>query len=1236
MEFEENVDVANLTKEMLHGFGYIDTIVWVYPDHWKNYTIAPIIENVHFHKYRNAMKHQTYYVTLNHETNTFHRWFLNSSMNQETDYFFTKLLAHHHIQPTNEHLSNEYTNAIRFDILVLSLSELSTYQWFTNKHKNMQHNIILDLDLDFFTCHDISHGILDYFGWNEQNPNNRKIETFNRLFEHHQYKPSHMHYEESNHALVSLMYHLSMINDYNYHVGQQHIPDRYNSDHDDATLAELEETNGNDVIEQSVRERLMHGYDVDSFPYSMPHILDSPIDKTNVQIPSILDAIDTALKDEAFLNIYDIQQLFHFLYRFHLEFGNETILQPMQYYLYIQDELDKTIEKLLDTTHKGEPETLPRYKVLPYVPEYLRDASLLDQDREIVTFPTNKQLKQWRLKWHQNMARDLGMGDVMLQKQNQLLNLNTDGDYNHQNNDDNNINYNHDGDIWNSINSNNNQREILSVDIQNDGETITSKLNVNEEHNYKQPATTGTSTIATTTATIDTTTTTTTTTSTTSLRTKMHQSEPSRMTSTKTPNNNSDKIIDLKILKNSVSKLTNKLLKNPFPKFTPEMLDALKDEDELYANLPPTREMMNNITNAMPTLEPSENAISPPRHFSNYTQIELWNLAGELFDILENYNDSHKVTLNNIQNYLKTNKVHPTNANIGHMMEYLRMQEDKLYTHDHNKFQARIKTHQRMRKDNMLEFDNPFEFTNSIQNVKFTGYIDMLSLQQIESSYLFKEWFDVLQHYADRDVLESFNNNNDDEEKSPFAEQFADQMARVNKLDPNFNNGGGISVRDHSQDELLSDTMFWRDNSIYWVPKYADIKLARDEPNAGEPLFLIQNEMNFQNHPNVNARIKNPMNYDNVEIEQEDADNDDHDEDNRDDDDSKINKKKDIFEKRLRAYNLSYITDWDLLDPIQQHFLRKTDHKALKQFVLALNFKQNTLLQWFIFCYFIPDTCEEGYSPFDYLDYKMQQISLHKREQFKQRKLKQRQMLSADNDATLDMPIEIDDSDIRTFFPEPEYHHEVFGMSLPWGDLWRLPLMINKEDKMVYTSMTDNEYGKLFIDQVNFGLSDDWVPSELHERVHYPSKRKILAQMNTIMKFLKQDNINLLAGGIELSTAHVNYHKYRKNGWLECAFMHKLNHTLRKFQDKPTFLRYKTFEGDKKFDHPRCVDKLMYEFDIEVYRHDDVKHMRLKGKDLNENRQFSPHFEYIPDFLTKQQMNERKINQEYMAKRSAE
>eukprot|EP01083_Nonionella_stella_P186229 681281_1 len=299
--------IANITNmtQYVHQYGYIDTIVWIYPDHWVNYTQS-FVYGLNYHRFRALISNRTYYVTPmgnNHYEYTFDAHGLK---HDEIELLQTKVFAKT-ITPRLHNDTYNSATSIRFRIYAIALSELQSLVTGANELFT-RNKVILDLDLDFFVCQSPSETLKDYFHWNDHGIG----DILNTFLSHHQYAPSHIHNEDLHYAMLVLLHQLS----HNQSESKSHGTGLRS---DDDFVDQFDESSG--------------------FKNK---------DKMKEDLPSIADLLQHAT--EYHLHPLELRDLLYHLYRFHLEIGDVEFVQPMRDYIQTHQHLDRYLLTMSNQT----------------------------------------------------------------------------------------------------------------------------------------------------------------------------------------------------------------------------------------------------------------------------------------------------------------------------------------------------------------------------------------------------------------------------------------------------------------------------------------------------------------------------------------------------------------------------------------------------------------------------------------------------------------------------------------------------------------------------------------------------------------------------------------------------------------------------------------------------------------------------------------------------------------------
>eukprot|EP01084_Bolivina_argentea_P205762 351449_1 len=246
----------NITNEMMK-IGYFPNVIWVYPDHWLNFSTT-IAYDVHYKLYLQYAQHQTYYITpLNGLTHKYSMLLSDTHSSDKHD-FWSNILFKNSIEMVDKELNS--SQSLKVDIMAIPLSTLLTEPSLISH----PHQIVLDIDLDFFCCQNIAENIMERFEWN-----NDLIQQLNTILNHHQYLPNHIPNDLYQNSLITLMHML---------IKNEQIP-----------------------------------------------MNDTKNKTKQISIPKISDIVKLASTNDSILSIYDLQHTLHFLYRFQLELGEEFI-----------------------------------------------------------------------------------------------------------------------------------------------------------------------------------------------------------------------------------------------------------------------------------------------------------------------------------------------------------------------------------------------------------------------------------------------------------------------------------------------------------------------------------------------------------------------------------------------------------------------------------------------------------------------------------------------------------------------------------------------------------------------------------------------------------------------------------------------------------------------------------------------------------------------------------------------
>lgn len=268
--FVDLENVSNLT-EFLQSIGYFSTVIWVYPDHWTNFS-KTVAFDIHLPLYRQYARHQTYYVTPLGGYNHQYSMLKTDKSNEDMHQFWEQQLFQNKIALTEQ--APDPSTSVRIDIMAISLSELST----DSSLLVGDHQMVLDVDLDFFSCQSVAENMMERFGWSEEH-----TLRLNDILSHHEYHPLHIPEEKHQESLITMMHLLNS---------------------------------------------------------NQEHWMEAAKDKVNpsATVPSISNLF-SVFAEESDLDLFDLRQALHFLYRLQMEVGQEHV-EPMQMFMAAHDQID--------------------------------------------------------------------------------------------------------------------------------------------------------------------------------------------------------------------------------------------------------------------------------------------------------------------------------------------------------------------------------------------------------------------------------------------------------------------------------------------------------------------------------------------------------------------------------------------------------------------------------------------------------------------------------------------------------------------------------------------------------------------------------------------------------------------------------------------------------------------------------------------------------------------------------
>ena len=290
-QLHETIDIS----QYVYQYGYINKIVWIYPDHWRNYS-KTFIHGLNYHRFRDVISNMTYYIRPI-GNNQYNFTFSSDGLsNDEIEFFETKLSFSKNITSQSYDIFDS-SKSIKLDINAIALSELQQLMENDDEILN-ESEIILDFDLDFFICQSPSETLKDYFDWNDD----ELIDLFNTYLSHHQYSPTHIHVNDLHHAMMVLLHQLS---------NNQSDPQK------------------------------SHGTGLrtnDDFKHELDLKLNYDKNKMQQDLPKISDAIQHAIQEG--LDPLELRDLLYHLYRYHLELNDPELMHPINDYLHAHHHLD--------------------------------------------------------------------------------------------------------------------------------------------------------------------------------------------------------------------------------------------------------------------------------------------------------------------------------------------------------------------------------------------------------------------------------------------------------------------------------------------------------------------------------------------------------------------------------------------------------------------------------------------------------------------------------------------------------------------------------------------------------------------------------------------------------------------------------------------------------------------------------------------------------------------------------
>ena len=270
------------------------------------------------------------------------------------------------------------------------------------------------------------------------------------------------------------------------------------------------------------------------------------------------------------------------------------------------------------------------------------------------------------------------------------------------------------------------------------------------------------------------------------------------------------------------------------------------------------------------------------------------------------------------------------------------------------------------------------------------------------------------------------------------------------------------------------------------------------------------------------------------------------------------------------------------LDEKQQHFLHNGDHSVLEKIVSEMKYKQKRLLSWMIFCSVHGAHCEEHVHPLrlkvknPYHNIENVNINISDG------------TISSDSNphSNLDLNFNQKWDKLNTHTTamhhvlELENKHHKYSRHLSEHRLGEIDWGMINSVPTIFTSDFHN-------DQLQFGMvrhmfDSQWLQFESGKELkHLPSRQEINSTIKQIINILAankkfNERFELVGAGVEVSFAHI---RSNLREWLECAFVNQLEASM--YKNKHTFVRYQTFlvqeyEPFIIVDHPKCVNHLWW------------------------------------------------------------
>jgi len=189
----------NVTQRVLE-LGFIDSVVWAFPDHWATFNRS-FVAKVDYHRFRRLIANLTFFLTPIGDDE--YVWSFSADGLDEHDIAFLESNRSSSLKLSAQSGADyDSAHSLRFRICAVTLSELQSS---ANELIPAHNAILVDFDLDVLVCASPSETLKAHFGWGDK----EMIATLNAHLTHHRYAPSHLHIEDVHYAMLTLLFQLS-------------------------------------------------------------------------------------------------------------------------------------------------------------------------------------------------------------------------------------------------------------------------------------------------------------------------------------------------------------------------------------------------------------------------------------------------------------------------------------------------------------------------------------------------------------------------------------------------------------------------------------------------------------------------------------------------------------------------------------------------------------------------------------------------------------------------------------------------------------------------------------------------------------------------------------------------------------------------------------------------------------------------------------------------------------------